>query len=64
MGAWWARPPPPDTHTLSKVGDTSGFVPPPSSFGQIQCSNFTICSYFVVKNAIFQNFLGSLKSPT
>ena len=36
---------------LSKVGGTSGFVPP--TFGQSKCSYFTICSYFVVKNAIF-----------
>ena len=49
---------------LSKVGGrgTSGFVPP--TFGQSKCSNFTICSYFVVKNTFFQNFLGSLRSPT
>ena len=48
---------------LSKVGGgTSGFVPP--TFGQSKCSNFTICSYFVVKNTFFQNFLGLLRSPT
>ena len=46
-------------------GGTSGFVPPPPhTFGQNKCSNFTICSYFVVKNTFFQNFLGSLRSPT
>ena len=33
---------------LSKVGGTSRFVPPPPTFGQSKCSNFTICSYFVV----------------
>ena len=32
-------------------GGTSGFVPP--TFGQSKCSNFTICSYFVVKNTFF-----------
>ena len=37
---------------LSKVGGTSGFVPPPT-FGQSKCSNFTICTYFVVKNTLF-----------
>ena len=35
-------------------GGTSGFVPP--TFGQSKCSNFTICSYFVVKNTIFSKF--------
>ena len=39
---------------LLKVGGTSGFVPP--TFGQNKCSNFTICSYFVVKNTIFSKF--------
>ena len=34
------------------------------TFGQRKCSKFTICSYFVVKNTFFQNFLGSLRSPT
>ena len=33
-------------------GGRSGFVPPPT-FGQSKCSNFTICSYFVVKNTFF-----------
>ena len=47
---------------LSKVGGTSGFMPPPPTFGQSKCSNFTICSYFVVKNTIFSKF--SLRSPT
>ena len=42
---------------LSKVGGTSGFVPPPPhTFGQSKCSNFTICTYFVVKNTIFSKF--------
>ena len=45
MGAAWARAP-----TLSKERGTSGFVAP--SFGQMKCSNFTICSYFVVKNIL------------
>ena len=52
---------------FQKWGGTSGFVPPPPppTFGQSQCSNFTICSYFVAKNTFFfQNFLGSLRSPT
>ena len=40
---------------LSKVGSTSGFLPPPPSFGQIKCSNFAIWSYFVVKNAKFSS---------
>ena len=49
-GQGGTSPPPP----LSKVGGggTSGFVPP-STFGQSKCSNFTICSYFVVKNTLF-----------
>ena len=64
-GRGGARAPPPPP--LSKLGGgTSGFVPPPPpTFGQSKCSNFTICSYFVVKKHIFfQNFLGSLRSPT
>ena len=43
------KPPPPH---FQKWGGTSGFVPPPT-FGQSKCSNFTICSYFVVKNTFF-----------
>ena len=30
--------------------------PPPPTFGQSKCSNFTICTYFVVKNTIFSKF--------
>ena len=37
-------------------GGTSGFVAPPPTFGQGKCSNFTICSYFVVKNTFFSKF--------
>ena len=39
---------------FQKWGGTSGFVPP--TFGQIKCSNCTICSYFVVTNTIFSKF--------
>ena len=48
-GAGGARAPP-----LSKVGGGAqvGLCPPPT-FGQSKCSNFTICSYFVVKNTFF-----------
>ena len=28
----------------------------PPTFGQSKCSNFIICSYFVVKNPIFSKF--------
>ena len=37
---------------LSKVGGGAqvGLSPPP--FGQSKCSNFTICSYFVIKKQI------------
>ena len=52
-------------------GQGGGVSPFPYTFksskhfsGQGKCSNFIICSYFVVKNTIFQNFLGSLRSPT
>ena len=42
---------------LSKVGGGHKWVcappPPPPTFGQSKCSNFTICSYFVVKNNFF-----------
>ena len=45
-------------------GGTSGFVPP--TFWQNKCSNFTICSYFVVKNTFFSKFsrLASLANFT
>ena len=36
---------------------------PPPTFGQYICSNFAVCSQFVVRNAFFKNFLGSLRSP-
>ena len=36
-------------------GGTSGFVAPP--FGKSKCSNFTICSYFVIKKQICIIFL-------
>ena len=58
---WWARAPSP--HFRKWGGGTSGFVPPPP-FGQNNCYSFAICSQFVVKNAIFQNLLGSLRSLT
>ena len=29
---------------------------PLPTFGQSKCSNFTICTYFVVKNTIFSKF--------
>ena len=42
---------------LSKVwGAQVGLCPPPPTFGQSKCSNFTICTYFVVKNTIFSKF--------
>ena len=48
-GAGGARAPP-----LSKVGGGHKWVcAPPPTFGQSKCSNFTICSYFVVKNTFF-----------
>ena len=47
-GAGGHEPPP-----LSKVGAQVGLCPPPPTFGQSKCSNFTICSYFVVKNTFF-----------
>ena len=47
-GGGWSRASP-----LSKVGAQVGLCPPPPTFGQSKCSNFTICSYFVVKNTIF-----------
>ena len=31
--------------------------PPPPTFGQYICSNFAICSQFVVRNAFFKNFI-------
>ena len=42
---------------LSKVGAGAqlGLWPPP--FGQSKCSNFTICSYFVIKKQICIIFL-------
>ena len=46
-----------EPHTFkSGGGGTSGFVPPPPTFGQSKCSNFTICSYFVVKTHFFSKF--------
>ena len=62
-GAGGARAPLPH---FQKWGGGHKWVcaPPPPTFGQSKCSKFTICSYFVVKNTIFQNFLGSLRSPT
>ena len=46
---WGARASP-----LSKGGGHKWVcAPPPPTFGQSKCSNFTICSYFVVKNTIF-----------
>ena len=47
-----------------KSGGHKWVCAPPPTFGQSKCSNFTICSYFEVKNQFFQNFLGSLRSPT
>ena len=44
---------------LSKVGGTSGFVPP-HTFWQSNCSNFTICSYFVVKKFYLARFARQL----
>ena len=50
---------------LSKVGGAQVGLCPPPTFGHSKCSNFTICSYFLVKNTIFfKIFLGSLRSPT
>ena len=43
---------------VGEGGGAVGLCPP--TFGQSKCFNFTICSYFVVKNIFFQNFLGSL----
>ena len=37
-------------------GAQVGLCPPPPTFGQSKCSNFTICTYFVVKNTIFSKF--------
>ena len=50
QGGGGARAP----HFQKWGGGTSGFVPP--TFGQSKCSNFTICSYFVVKNTFFSKF--------
>ena len=47
-----------------KSGGAQVCLCPPPTFGQSKCSNFIICSYFVIKNTFFQNFLGSLRSPT
>ena len=44
---------------LSKVGGTSGFEPPPPTFGKMKCSNFAISSFFKVKNEKF-SWLASL----
>ena len=44
-------------------GAQVGLCPPPT-FGHSKCSNFTICSYFVVKNTIFSKHFRSLRSPT
>ena len=43
---------------LSKLGGVHKWVcaPPPNTFGQSKCSNFTICSDFVVKNTFFSKF--------
>ena len=48
---------------LSKVGGTSGFEPPPPTFGQMKCSNFTNSSFFKLKNAKF-SWLASLANLT
>ena len=48
-GGGGARAPSP--HFQKWGGGKSGFVPP--TFGQSKCSNFTIFSYFVVKNTFF-----------
>ena len=43
---------------LSKVGGGHKWVcAPPPTFGQSKCSNFTICSYFVIKTHFLKIFL-------
>ena len=42
-------------HFQKGGGAQVGLCPPPT-FGQSKCSNFTICSYFVIKNTFFSKF--------
>ena len=53
-------PPPP----LSKVGGTSGFVPPPPLLGRANVLISLFAHILWLKTQFFQNFLGSLRSPT
>ena len=46
----------PPTFKSGGGGAQVGLCPPPPLFGQSKCSNFTICSYFVVKNTFFSKF--------
>ena len=49
-GGGGTSPPPPH---FQKCGGHKWVCAPPPTFGQSKCSNFTICSYFVVKNTFF-----------
>ena len=57
----------PPPHWRREKGECKCVCAPPPLLDSGICSNFTICSYFVViiKNTqFFQNFLSSLRSPT